>query len=120
MLFRASYSLQMLWTPTVFEKGTKTEVASEGRVSCKPGTGVLCALCDITHRCVRTRFLLSRLWSAGCDAAGASAARRPQDEAGGGRGLGLCERDHDPDALPPERDHHLHLQTGTVTSSQCV
>lgn len=54
------------------------------------------------------------LWPAGCDAAGAFAARRPQDEAGGGHGSGLRERDHDPDALPPERDHHLHLQTGTV------
>lgn len=54
------------------------------------------------------------LWPAGCDAVGAIAARRPQDEAGGGHGSGLRERDHDPDALPPERDHHLHLQTGTA------
>lgn len=31
------------------------------------------------------------LWPAGCDAAGAFAARRPQDEAGGGHGSGLRE-----------------------------
>lgn len=51
---------------------------------------------------------------AGCDAAGASAPRRPQDEEGGGHGPGLCQRDHDPHALPSERDHHLHIQTGTA------
>lgn len=51
--------------------------------------------------------------SAGCDAAGAFAPWRPQDEAGGGHGSGLCQRDHDPHALPSERDHHLHIQTGT-------
>lgn len=59
-------------------------------------------------------------WPAGCDAAGAFAARRPQDEAGGGHGSGLRERDHDPDALPPEGDHHLHLPTGTAGPSCSV
>lgn len=51
---------------------------------------------------------------AGRDAAGASAPRRPQDEEGGGHGPGLRQRDHDPHALPSERDHHLHVQTGTA------
>lgn len=49
-----------------------------------------------------------------CDAAGAFASRWPPNETGGGHGSRLCERDHDPHALPPERDHHFHIQTGTL------
>lgn len=56
----------------------------------------------------------------GGDAAGAPASRRPPDETGGGHGSGLRERDHDPHALPPERDHHLHIQTGTAASPQAA
>ena len=48
----------------------------------------------------------------GGDAAGAPAARRPPHEEGGGHGAGLGQRDHDPHALPPEGEHHQHLQTG--------
>lgn len=72
-------------------------------------------ICFVLHllNCSMTSAVLD-VWPAGRDAAGAFAARRPQDEAGGGHGSGLRERDHDPDALPPERDHHLHLQTGTA------
>lgn len=50
----------------------------------------------------------------GRDAAGAFASRWPPNETGGWHGSGLCERDHDPHALPPERDHHFHVQTGTL------
>ena len=53
------------------------------------------------------------LYHPGCDAAGSSAPRWSQDEERGGHGSGLCQRDHDPHALPSERDHHLHVQTGT-------
>lgn len=53
----------------------------------------------------------------GRDAAGALAPRWPQDEEGGGHGPGHCQRDHDSHALPSERDHHLHLQTGTTHHS---
>lgn len=58
-------------------------------------------------------FVLCRL-CLGRDAAGAFAPRRPPDEAGGGHGSGLCERDHDPHALPPEGDYHFHIPTGTL------
>lgn len=51
---------------------------------------------------------------AGCDAAGAFAPWRPQNEEGGGHGSGLCQRDHDPHALPSQRNHHLQVQTGTA------
>lgn len=50
----------------------------------------------------------------GRDAAGAFASRWPPNETGGWHGSGLCERDHDPHALPPERDHYFHIQTGTL------
>lgn len=62
-------------------------------------------MCYIWLRCLR--FL-------GRDAAGAFASRRPPNETGGWHGSGLCKRDHDPHALPPERDHHFHIQTGTL------
>lgn len=79
----------------------------------------------------RSRLAIEKLWSIiitrnervgvsrclcclGRDAAGAFASRRPPNETGGWRGSGLCERDHDPHALPPERDHHFHIQTGTL------
>lgn len=54
------------------------------------------------------------LYCLGRDAASAFASRRPPNETGGWHGSGLCERDHDPHALPPERDHHFHIQTGTL------
>lgn len=56
----------------------------------------------------------------GCDAAGALASLRPPDETGGRHSSGLCERDHDPHALPPERDHHFHIQTGIAASPQAA
>lgn len=59
-------------------------------------------------------MLLFFLRCAGRHAAGAPAPRRPPDEEGGGHGPGLRQRDHDPHALPPERGHHLHIQTGTA------
>lgn len=56
----------------------------------------------------------------GCDAAGALASPRPPDETGGRHRSGLCERDHDPHALPPARDHHFHIQTGIAASPQAA
>lgn len=58
-------------------------------------------------------ILHAHLWCSGCDAAGASPSWRPPDEERGGHGPGLCQWDHDPHALSSERDHHLHIQTGT-------
>jgi len=50
--------------------------------------------------------------NAGGDAACAEAARGTPHEEGGGHGTGLGQRDHDAHALPPEGEHHQHLQTG--------